>query len=262
MRKPKIIIFDLEILPNLNEALKVWTQLSQFPGKTMKATITSIINAGWKEYGSKKTHCINAWDFPEWDDDINNDKQVCLAIKEVLEDADAVVTHNGKRFDWKYLQTRLTIHGIPPLGKIHHIDTCSIARANLYLFNNKLSTVGQFLADDNKMQHEGWDLWVKVHGRDPKAMKTMEKYCKQDVKLLEKVYDELLPFIKNAPNRNLFRSHKQWDDCVTVCPSCGSEKLKSKGWRTTKTKMYRRFQCKDCGSYSTSDSNDKNLRSF
>jgi len=129
--KPKIIIFDLETMPNLKEALKVWPQLSQYPGKTLRASITSIICAGWKYHNEKKTHCINAWDFKNWKTNVNDDMEVCKAIREVLEDADAVVTHNGTRFDWKYLQTRLLINGLKPLPKIPHIDTCTIASRNL-----------------------------------------------------------------------------------------------------------------------------------
>lgn len=244
MGKPKIILFDLETIPNLREALKVWPQLSAYPGRTMKATITTIACAGWKELGSKKTHCIKAWDFPQWEKDINDDSQVTKAIREVIAGADAVITHNGKKFDWKFLQTRILKHKLDPLAKINHIDTVAEARRNMFNFSNRLGEIGKFLLDEDKMDHEGWELWVKVCERNKTAMHTMARYCKQDVDLLEKVFLQLRPFISNIPNYNLFRL------VDIVCPSCGSQDIVKHGWKVTKAKKYRRMQCKDCGSIS------------
>ena len=262
MSAPKIILFDLETMPNLKEALKVWPQLSNYPGLTLKATITSIICAGWKEFDKPETHCINAWDFNRWDKNKNDDYSVCKAIYDVLKDADAVVTHNGKRFDWKYLQTRLLKHKIGTLDKIHHIDTCQVAKANLLSFNNRLNTIGQLVADDQKLENGGWDLWVRVHGKDPDAMKLMEDYCKQDVILLEKVYRELRPLIGNIPNYNHFRSQVKIIEGIRVCPNCGHDELVSNGWRYTKTQAYQRLQCKKCRSWCRVDAKGNQPRSI
>ena len=255
MSKPRIILFDLETLPNLNEALKVWPQLSNYPGLTLRATITSIICGGWKVLGEKKTHCINAWDFARWDRDVNDDFSIVCAIYKILYKADAVITHNGKRFDWKFLQTRLIKHGLEPLSKIHHIDTCQVAKQNLFCFNNRLNTIGSVTNSGEKMTHEGWDLWVKVHGKDPMAMLTMSTYCKQDVDLLEAVYLKLRPLISGIPNYNLFTDSK-------VCPNCGSRRLQANGFRITKTVKYKRLRCGDCGTTSRTDTKELNPRTF
>lgn len=246
------MLLDLETLPNLPEALKVWTGLSNYPGQTLKASITSIICAGWKVLGSKHTHCINAWDFPAWKKNVNDDEAVCRAIYDILKDADCVVTHNGKRFDWKFLQTRLLFHGLQHLPKIHHVDTCAEAKKNMLIFNNRLNTVARFLTDTEKMDHEGWELWVKVHGRDKKAMRTMSEYCKQDVIVLEKVFEKLRPMIGSLPNQNLFNPLKE-----KACPGCGSSRLEARGYSLTKTRRYHRYVCKDCRSWCRTDAADE-----
>lgn len=261
MAEPKIIIFDLETLPNLKEALNVWPQLSNYPGLTLKATISTIICAGWKRYGERRTHCINAWDFPNWKKNVNDDSELVKALYDVLVDADAVVTHNGKRFDWKFFQTRLMKHGLPPLSKINHIDTKELAKRHLFTFNNRLGTIGKFLVDDNKLQHEGWDLWVKVHERNPTAMRKMERYCKQDVDLLEKIFKKMKPFISNMPNMNLY-SLPHIGCGKNICPNCASTRLQSKGYRYTKTTIYKRYICKDCGTYSRTDKQDRMPRTL
>ena len=79
--------------------------------------------------------------------------------------------------------------------------------------------------------------------KDPAAWKVMEKYNKQDVLLLEKVYQRLLPWIGKAhPNRNLYDGKG--------CSVCGSHKLQKRGFAYTVTGTFQRYQCTDCGSWS------------
>lgn len=262
MAEPKIVFFDIETIPDRREAIKVWCGLSNYYGQTMKATVTSIISVGYKRLEEKRVHCINAWDYPErWAADINDDYEVCKAILEVLEDADAVVTHNGVRFDWKHLQTRLMVNGLPPLPKIPHIDTCLIARKNLLFFNNKLGYLGEWLAKDRKLENGGWQLWVDVTERKVKAQKLMAKYCKQDVILLQKVFTKFRPFIKNLPNRNLFRTTAQLMRDDKLCPTCGSSDIVKYGWYNTPTMSYQRMRCKKCLSTCRLDAKDQRPRS-
>ncbi len=249
-RKLKIILWDIETLPDLDEAMKVFSGLGAYPGLTLKATINSIICVGWKEYGKKKVHCINAWDFKNWKKNVNDDYEVVKAAFDVLKDADVVVTHNGKSFDWKFLQTRLVHHGFKPLPKIIHIDTKNEAKRNLFSFNNRLNTLAKFFTDSTKKQHTGWDLWVEVRKRSPKAMKTMEAYCKQDVRVLEKMFDVLKPFVTSLPHTHLF-TYK-----TPACPVCGSLKLHKRGERVSKTYRRQRYQCQKCGTWSVAGKNN------
>lgn len=244
----------------MKKAIEVWTQLSNYPGLTMKATITSIICVGHKELYSKKVSCINAWDFPEWEKDINDDSQVCKAIYDVLKDADAVVTHNGRRFDWKHLQTRLLANGLPPLPNIIHVDTCQIAKKNLLSFNNKLGYLGEWLLGDTKLDNGGWQLWLKVSQRVKSACKMMEKYCKQDVVLLEKLFLQLRPFIKNLPNRNIGRISRGLEG--DACPTCGSTDLRLWGFYYTKTGKFQRVYCNNCNSTCRLDAKNNNPRAI
>lgn len=237
----------------MEEVRKVFFSIGNYPGLTLKATINSIICAGWKVYGEDKTHCINAWDYPAWRKNVNDDKAVVQAIYEVLKSADAVVTHNGKRFDWKFLQTRLLKHKLPPLGRIKHIDTCSVAKRHLYAFNNKLETLAAQFTDEKKMDSgSGASLWCGVANREPKAQKKMSDYCKQDVRALESVFKALKPFITDIPNYNLFTT-----GVAGICPNCGSTRLKSNGVRLTTTRSYRRYICSDCNTWSRTDTNDR-----
>lgn len=251
INQPTIVLFDLETIPNMKEAMKVWTQIGNYPGLTLRATVSTVICAGWKYYGHKGVECINAWDFKNWKKDINDDYEVVKSIHKILKNADAVVTHNGKRFDWKFIQTRILYHGLEPLGKIPHIDTKATASRHLFSFNNRLGYLGQWMVNDKKLDHEGWDLWVNVSEDCEKAKKKMTKYCKQDVLLLEKIFDKLKPIVQEIPNYNLFlKGHRK------KCPKCGSINIRSNGWRHTQTVSYRRYACGDCGAWFRTDARD------
>jgi hypothetical protein len=254
---PRILLLDLECIPDLNKALRYWTKLSSFPGKTLKASVASICCMGWKIFGEEETHCINAWDFPEWETDVNNDRPLLEAFLPELMKADAIMTHNGRRFDKKFIQTRLLLSGAQLAPDSPHIDTKVIASSNFSFIDNKLQTIGEELFNAGKVEHEGWNLWVRVHGgiprkRDLEAEAIMTNYCKGDIDLLEKVYRKFRPVAKGVPNHNLFSPFK-----VNVCPKCGGSRLKSEGMRTTATRRYRRYYCLDCGSPCHTDLKDE-----
>lgn len=257
MSEPNIVLFDLEVLNDMKEAEKHWFGLSDYPGRTIKAQLNTVICFGWKKFGKHEPVRVEcAWDYPAWKKDVNADFEIVKKAREILEDADAVVGHNSKSFDWKFLQTRLLRHGLPPLPKIPHIDTKNAAKSNLSLFNNKLDNLGEFLLGDRKLKHEGRELWLKVKNRDPKAMKLMAEYCKQDVLLLEKAYRTLRPLMTNVPNHNLFL--QPFSKCV--CPQCGSTRLKKQGHKMTKTRIYGQFSCLDCASWGRYDGAGRNPR--
>jgi hypothetical protein len=85
---------------------------------------------------------------------------------------------------------------------------------------------------------------------DKSAWKRMEEYNKNDVILLEKVYDKFKGWISNHPNHNSFSNGM-------VCPNCNSTKLTKQGSFITSSRKYQRYQCKDCGKWSKSVKSEK-----
>lgn len=255
MKKPKIIIWDLETLTDLNAIMERIPRLYDF--STLKTPVSTIICFGYKELDSNKVHCISAWDFKEWKKDINNDYNVVKAAYDILIKCDAHVTHNGKNFDIPLLQSRLLYWGLPTLPKIPAIDTCWIARKKLYLFSNKLEDLCKFLKVKGKLKHEGWDLWVKVSKRQKPSQNKMFRYCKRDVLALESAFKKLRRFVSNLPNYNIYKAIKK----PKFCSNCGSSKIHSEGTRQTKTKINNRYRCYDCGSWSFTPSPKAVLRS-
>lgn len=256
MKKPRILFFDLETLPDPVEMYRRLPSLGAWEGRTFKTELHTVINFGYKFEGDKKARIVNGWDFKGWKKDRFNDYELVKAAAEIIETADQVVTHNGKQFDWKALQTRLGKHGLPALSKIPHVDTKVVAKSKLSLYSNSLADVAKFFKCDNKMSFSNkWDLWVRIaYGQETqKDLKLMADYCKMDVEVLQQVYHKLNPHHSGGVNMNWY-----YED--TVCPSCSSQKFVSKGVRMSKSGEKQRFLCNDCGTSFTVDKKQKSKR--
>jgi hypothetical protein len=106
---------------------------------------------------------------------------------------------------------------------------------------NKLDYIAPLLGIGGKVKHEGLDLWIKVMAGDAAAKARMAKYCAGDVKLTEKLYHKVLPYVTNHPHMGTTRAD--------ACGACGSRNTQSRGVRRTKASIIARIQCTDCGSW-------------
>jgi hypothetical protein len=165
------------------------------------------------------------------------------SVHKLLDEADAIVHYNGSRFDIPILHKEFLLSGMPPPAPSKQIDLLQVARRQFRFVSNKLDYVAQALGLGGKTEHEGHTLWVKCMNDDRKAWKIMEEYNKNDVVLLEKVYDKFKGWIKHHPNHNAYSAH-------SCCPNCGSNKLQKRGTAITTTRHYQRFQCQQCGTWS------------
>ena len=177
-------------------------------------------------------------------DSVHNNvpEEMLKGIHSLLNEADAVIHYNGKRFDIPLLNREFVQYGLPPPAPYKQIDLLTVARNTFKFASNKLDHVAEFLGLGKKVQHEGFELWIKCMAGNPEAWKKMEEYNKGDVTLLEKVYGKLKPWIKNHPNHSL---HAE----ALVCPNCGGNHYQSRGSYYTHNCKYSRYQCMGCGKW-------------
>jgi RNase_H superfamily len=159
-----------------------------------------------------------------------------------MDEADAIVHYNGNKFDIPTLNKEFILEGMSPPSPARQIDLLRVCRSRFRFPSNKLDYVAQRLGLGEKKQTT-FKLWVDCMNNDPKAWKKMEAYNKHDVKLLERVYDRVKPWIKGHPNHSLFES-------ALVCPTCGGTKYQRRGYAHTTAATYARYQCVGgCGSW-------------
>ena len=72
----------------------------------------------------------------------------------------------------------------------------------------------------------------------------MEKYNRNDVIIMEKLYDKLMPWIAIHPHHGLYL-----DDDEPVCRNCGSADIWKEGFAYTQIGKYQQYSCKSCGKW-------------
>lgn len=221
----------------MRRALEHWTKLSRFYDKTLSASVQSIACATIKELG-KKPKTFHAWDYKQTHK--NDDKKLCQALLKELSEADVIVTHNGLKFDMPFLQTRLALNNLNPLGSITHVDTLRIARNKYKFISNRLGDLAKFLKIKyQKHEHDGWKLWEELWAGKSSARKEMSHYNKYDVLVLEEIFKVFRPLIKTLP----IAKHGN-------CPCCHHAHVIKWGVYFRKSKAYIRYRCVACGGFS------------
>lgn len=227
----KILFLDIETSPNL---AYVWGLFQQnVPiGNMVNSSTTLCYSAKW--FGEKDIYFDSVYK--------SSPKKMLAGIHKLIDQADVVVTYNGIRFDLPTLNKEFLLHDMAPPAPYKQVDMLRVARKRFRFTSNKLDYVAQQLKLGGKTKHHGFQLWVDCLADDPEAWETMEKYNKNDVVLLEKVYLKMLPWIDNHPNRATY------DESAT-CPNCGGKEYQRRGFAVTRERKYRRYQCLSCATW-------------
>ena len=231
----KILLLDIETSPNLAHVWGLWN-VNVGTNQLLESSYTMCWAAKW--YGEKQVMFSSIVE--------DGEGKMIAEIYKLLDEADVVIHYNGKKFDIPTLNKEFLLHGLPPPAPYKQIDLLRVAKSQFRFPSNKLDYVAQRLGLGKKVKHEGHELWIKCMNNDESAWKRMERYNKQDVNLLEKVYNRLMPWIKSHPNHNLYGTSQH------NCPTCGSDKLQRRGFSHSITGTSQRWQCTSCGSWSQS----------
>ncbi len=174
-----------------------------------------------------------------------NDGKILKGLWELLNKADIVVTHNGKRFDIPKINSRFLIHELPPPSPYKQIDTREISARKFGFSSNKLDALAVYFGYEKKLDTD-FELWAKCMEGDVEALTYMLEYNKKDIILLEEVYLKLRPYIPNHPNIGVYYN----DNHKHQCSHCGSTKLKRDGNYYTNVSKYLTYRCSSCGAIS------------
>lgn len=236
---PRILILDIETFPVLMYSWTIWEASAL---KVVEPTSVACISAKWLG-GKQETMALP--DFKGYRPHGRSDKKLLEWMWALLDEADWVIAHNGKRFDFKKLNARFMAHHISPPSPYTKIDTLEEVKKVAAFDSHRLNDLCRQLDIGQKMRTGGSDLWFDCLEGDGAAWKKMKKYNARDVVLLEKLYLELRPWMTGHPNHGMFTG-------ISSCPKCGSTKLQMRGRARCVTTSYQRFQCMSCGGWSRS----------
>jgi len=228
----KILLLDIETAPSLAYIWGIWQE---------NIPLERLLESGY----------ILCW-AAKWlgEDEIffdsvqtKSQKGMLRTIYKLLDEADAVMHYNGKKFDIPTLNREFVEVGWTPPSPYKQIDLLETVRGNFKLPSYKLEYVAKFFGIGEKFKHSGFSVWDGCIRGDKASWEEMSKYNKIDTTLLEALYFKLQPWIKRHPNYSLYSDDRM------VCPNCGGHHLVKRGTHKTLHSIFQRYKCKGCGKW-------------
>jgi hypothetical protein len=234
-RKAKILFLDIETLPNISYT---WGKYEQNAIDFKQEWCLATYAAKWV---GGKVFSKSLPDYEGYKPWSYDDSKLAADLWKLFDEAEIIVAHNGDAFDIKKANARFIFHGLNPPAPYKSVDTKKVIKAVAKLNSNKLDDIGKHFGIGEKIKTD-FSLWLGCMSGEMKSWKQMCRYNEQDVLLLEKVYNRLLPWAKNHPNLGTIVSE-------FCCPKCGSKAMQSRGMAITTGMKYRRYQCQQCGGW-------------
>lgn len=231
-RGMRLLAIDIETRPLLSYHWGRWNQ--NIPsGHTLEDDGILCWSAKWINEGGETMFRST------WDDGHENMVRGAWMLMGL---ADAIVHYNGARFDTPWLQREFALLDLE-IPAYKEIDLLKTVKKRFRFQSNKLGDIAPAFGLEDKEDHEGMGLWIKVLAGDRDAEARMESYCRQDSELLEQLYNRLHRYIVGHPSYAAFHGRD-------ICPQCGSDDLRPAGLAYLKTGQYPRFKCGPCGFHS------------
>lgn len=228
MTDPRILFWDTEYTPALTYS---WNNRPKFLSNDFLVEPARMLCFGARWYGSKKTEVV---------DERDGRKEMLLRIRDILTEADMVVSYNGIGYDSKKVKGEFLKEGIDPPAPYKEIDLFRVVKSQASFYSHKLDYIAQEMGVGKKVDTGGFQLWLDVMAGDEKAWRKMRRYQKQDVDLLVDLFERLKPWIKMPVPIS---------ENPESCHNCGGDEFQSRGWAYAQYSKYRRFQCKKCKSW-------------
>lgn len=236
LHNPNILILDIETAPLSVYVFSLWKQninLDFIRGDWFMLTWSAKWLNDSVMYSDKLTSKEAL---------AEDDARICKSMWELLNLADIVIAHNGKRFDVPKLNTRFLINGLNPPTPFQIIDTLLVAKKVFGFSSNRLDQINRQLGLPRKIDTDA-SLWVRCKNGDAEALEEMETYNKGDVEILEQTYMKLRAWIPSHPNYNIYNTQTEM-----ACAHCGSTSLHlEESSYATGVSRFPVYRCEVCG---------------
>jgi len=227
---PKVLVLDIETKYMLLEG---WALFNQNFSVDQIGEDWSILSYSAKWYDSEDVLYSDVTEISE--DALLGELHV------LLDKADFIIAHNGRRFDLKKIKARMITRGFKPFSPVRVIDTLEIAKQEFAFTSNKLLYLTRLLCKRNqKSAHgkfAGHLLWKEFLAGNPEAVREMREYNIIDVVSLQELYDIMAPWSSKHPNFEIYSDSANLDD------------WEEDGYHYTNLGKYVRYRNKKTGQY-------------
>lgn len=230
----RILTIDIERLPGIAYA---WEPKTRYiaPRNFIEWPRLLCFAARW--YGDKRM-LFEA----EWKD--GGREQMVKRAWELYDEADIIVTYNGRRFDNKHLKTDWLDAGFPPPRPWKDVDLYSVVSRHFGYESKSLDTVTRRLGRPGKESFYSITGSMAAAEGDKAAQRKLKTYNAGDVELTEWLYDRLRGWIHNHPHIGAASGDPK-------CNQCGSVEVEKTPTQYRAVLIdYVMYRCADCGGLS------------
>jgi uncharacterized protein YprB with RNaseH-like and TPR domain len=185
-KKNRVLLLDIETAPNIAYVWGLWDQ-NISPSQIKAAGYILCFTAKW--LGEDKSVFASVK---------GGVKRMLRKMHNLLNQADAVVHYNGKRFDIPTLNKEFVQYGFDPPRNYVQIDLLLAVRAAFKFPSHKMDYVCQTLGLGKKVRHPGQEMWTACmesnHSKHEQAWRNMERYNKGDIRIMERLYRRIRPW--------------------------------------------------------------------
>lgn len=247
MKKLRVLVLDIETAPLV---AYVWDRRDQNIGLNQLKTDWYVLAwaAKWLDEPASKIIYMDQ----RHSKNKQNDKAILLPLWKLLNEADKVITQNGKNFDSPKINARFILNGMNPPSPYKHLDTYQIVRrvakftsASLEYLTDKLCTKYK------KLSHKrfpGMSLWAECLAGNKIAWDEMKRYNVHDVLATEELYHKIKVW-DTSPQHGIYHVDSETKECVV----CGKGRLIKRGFKISKKGNFQQLQCSECGSWRLGD---------
>lgn len=241
----RILVLDIETTRAVVESFNLFPNYIHID-RVKRPSRVLCFAALWR--GDEQVIFKSAWR----DDDESAYLKMMKSAFALLEAADFVVSWNGDKFDLQWLEAEFGRLGLGRPAPYRSIDLFKVAKKNFGkgLMSLKLDWSARQWLGDAKLSHGATDLWddIRYGSREERraAQRIMRTYNEKDTILTARLFEHYLPWI--GENFSLYEDGA--DDGTPRCNKCSSSNVQRRGHFPTKTCMYPRWRCNDCGSWS------------
>lgn len=237
-RGPRILFLDIETAPDVAYVWGVYQE-----NAIAIKEHWYVLSYAYQWRGDKTVTWRGLPSFPGYKSGRGNERKLIKEVRNLLDEADIVIAHNGADFDVRKLNARMIDHRLTPPSPYKVVDTKRDLTKVAKFSSNRLNWLCKQLGLGQKTQeHHDWAMWSGCMEGDPKWWKEMEVYNSHDIDLVAELYEVLAPWIPQ-PNAQL------WDPNRLRCvnPACKGKGMTKHGTYSAASRVYQRYMCKTCG---------------
>lgn len=241
LKKSKVLVLDIETAPLL---VYVWGLKDQYV--EVKQIQKDWYIMAWSAKWLEEPDSLVYYDTRNKQGD---DKAILKPLWKLLNEADIVITQNGREFDAKKINARFMLNGMPPPKPFVHHDTYQIVKKVAAFTSNSLEYLtSKFCKKHKKTSHAkfgGWSLWIECLKGNLEAWEEMKKYNIEDVLSTEEFYLRIRAWAPDSLPKVF-----QFTDSTNECGTCGYiGKMREGKPRIFRSHKYIQHSCIKCGSW-------------